>query len=757
MRWPIDGMQLNATRTVALSNWRGVQVHEGDNKFELVIRDADGKEVSREVRSVHYASTPDHVELLPLQSRLIADGKTRSIIAVRFLDKDGVPVRRGINGEFQLNDPYRSAQRREAIEREPLVGNVGGKARFEVGNDGIAMIELEPTTQSGEAVLSFQFNDTRIQLLRAWLEPGQRDWILVGFAEGTAGHKTLSGNMQNLKATDADNQLFDGNKLAFYAKGSIKGDYLLTVAYDTAKQTNAKLLKQAIDPTQYYTLYADATQAQHDAASSSKLYLKLERKQFYAMFGDFDTGLTVTELSRYSRTVNGVKSEYKGEQLGYNAFATVTAQAYVKDEIQGNGTSGLYRLSRSNIVINSDKIRIETRDRFQSQNIVSTHVLTRYLDYDIDYNFGTLSFREPIQSRDGSFNPTYIVAEYESADPIDSKATFGGRGSFKPIKDLEIGATAVHEGTVGATGNLTGFDATYMLSEQTKVRAELAGTDRNRIGNVASGNAWLGEVTHHEAAWDSKVYLREQSGGFGFGQQAASEIATRKVGFDGRLKLDATSQLKGQAYQQDNLTTGAKNTVLEARVDEKISEALNAYYGARTARDTNANINSHSDQLLAGAAYTALDRKLTLRASGRAQCRHGGQRRHAEPFDPGFRLQADRTDQGLRRTGIRARRKDLRQHYSRRSAYPALDGRRDVGFRGRQFHQRRGAPVRQHGHGAALADHRALADRFQRRPQPDHAQHRAPVQPEHAAPLRHHIACGRLHRRLHRLRGRRRL
>jgi len=29
------------------------------------------------------------------------------------------------------------------------------------------------------------------------------------------------------------------------------------------------------------------------------------------MFGDYDTGLTVTELSRYSRTLNGVKSEYK--------------------------------------------------------------------------------------------------------------------------------------------------------------------------------------------------------------------------------------------------------------------------------------------------------------------------------------------------------------------------------------------------------------------------------------------------------------
>ena len=86
-----------------------------------------------------------------------------------------------------------------------------------------------------------------------------------------------------------------------YAKGSIKGEYLLTMAYDSAKHkgdasANPANLNQAIDPTRYYTLYADATQPTFDAASTSKLYLKIERKQFYALFGDFNTGLTVTEF-----------------------------------------------------------------------------------------------------------------------------------------------------------------------------------------------------------------------------------------------------------------------------------------------------------------------------------------------------------------------------------------------------------------------------------------------------------------------------
>lgn len=610
-----DGATANNSRTVALSTWRGMDLRDGANQLVMRVLDASNKVVKEEQRTIRYTTNIDRVVLDTKQSRLIADGKTRPVIAVRFVDRDGYPVRRGINGEFLLNEPYRSWDRREGLERDPLAGRVGGKPRFEVQSDGLALIELEPTTQSGEAILNFQFNDKRTQEVRAWLEAGQRDWILVGFAEGTTGHKTLSGNMQALQAADTEKQLFDGNKLAFYAKGSIKGEFLLTAAYDTSKQTGNKQLRQAVDPTQYYTLYADASQSRFDAASASRLYVKLERRQFYAMFGDYDTGLTVTELSRYSRSLNGVKSEYKGEKAGYNAFATVTAQAYVKDEIPGNGTSGIYRLSRGNLVINSDKVRIETRDRFQSQVIVNTRTLARYLDYDIDYDKGTLTFREPISVRDGNLNPTYIVAEYESADPADKKASYGGRGSFKPTKQLEIGATGVHEGTLGATGNLRGMDVTYQPDDKTKVRAEVASTQRDVAGVSSSGSAWLGEVQHHEEKWDAKAYAREQGAGFGMGQQAGSETGTRKVGVDGRLKLSDTMQLKGQAYKQETLGTGAEHTTIEGRVDQRVGDNVNAYYGARTAQDKSAAGNTQSNQLIGGAAYTMPGKKLSLRGA----------------------------------------------------------------------------------------------------------------------------------------------
>jgi len=39
----------------------------------------------------------------------------------------------------------------------------------------------------------------------------------------------------------------------------------------------------------------------------------------------------------------------------------------MRQEIRGDGTSGMYYLSRRDLVINSEEITIETRDRFRSE------------------------------------------------------------------------------------------------------------------------------------------------------------------------------------------------------------------------------------------------------------------------------------------------------------------------------------------------------------------------------------------------------
>jgi uncharacterized repeat protein (TIGR01451 family) len=612
-----DGKLVNAARTVALSTWSGVSLKEGENLVELRVHNARGALIMDDRRTIHYAGPPVRAVFDPQRSTLVADGKSRPVIAVRLLDKDGQPSRRGIIGDFEINSPYQAFDTLQAIERQPLAGRIGGKPRYEVLDDGTALIELSPTTKVGEVVLGFAFKNDQRQEIRTWLTPAARDWILVGFGEGSLGQKTLSGNMQALQAADADQTLFDENRVAFYAKGQVKGEYLLTIAYDSAKTrgtVDSNTLKQAVDPNQYYTLYADSTDPQFDAASTRKLYLRIEKAQFYALFGDFDTGLTVTELSRYSRSLNGAKSEYHGRQFSYNAFATRTAQAYIRDEIQGDGTSGMYRLSQANIVINSDKVHLETRDRFQSENIVATRDMTPYLDYDIDPVLGTLLFKEPIPVLDANFNPIFIVAEYETQNSTAERLTYGGRGAFKPVNSLELGISDIHEGNVGDSGNLHGADFTYKPDPKTTLKGEIARSDSSIAGIAANGDAWLLQGTHQDDKLSAKVYDREQGLGFGLGQQSNSQSGTRSVGAEAHYKLSADTTLDGQAYREEVLSNPAQRELVEVHVQNR-DGGLTTQMGLRAVKDdVSTGSGGESDQVLAGASYEMLNKQLTLRA-----------------------------------------------------------------------------------------------------------------------------------------------
>ena len=92
------------------------------------------------------------------------------------------------------------------------------------------------------------------------------------------------------------------------------------------------------------------------ASSAEKLYLRLERPQFYALFGDYETGFTESQLGAYSRTMTGAKAEYRGETLAATAFVSDTDLNFQRDEIQGNGLSGPYLLTRRDLILNTEKV-----------------------------------------------------------------------------------------------------------------------------------------------------------------------------------------------------------------------------------------------------------------------------------------------------------------------------------------------------------------------------------------------------------------
>ncbi|MEE4301567.1 MAG: cadherin domain-containing protein [Pseudomonadales bacterium] len=611
-----DGRRKFEAGGVALSTWRGVDIEEGRNVFLATVTQADGV-VRTLVHDVYFSGPPVHGEYVPEASRLVADGVNPPEIAIRLFDSTGSPVRPGMTGEFTVDAPYAPFdQRREEVNiSENLPAQ---RTSYVVYEDGIAYIPLEPTTRSGEVRLTFDFGPRRgTEEFFARLLPAQRDWIVVGFGEGTVGYGTLSDNMIAAREAGNDSGTRTDGRVSLFAKGMIQGKYLLTLAYDTDKRDTGRFGQQ-VDPNRFYTLYGDGSQQQFEAASQEKLYLRIERDAFSALFGDVDTRLGEGELTRFSRRLTGVRTEWADQDWELALFGAETETAFVRDEIRGDGTSGLYRLSGERILQNSERLRIETRDRFDDAVIVETRSLTRFVDYNIDYDAGTVLFRAPVQAQDFDLNPTFIVAEYETEGDGDGRTDVvaGGRVARR-LEQAELGASFVHDGTRGAEASLGGFDARWRPDAVTDVRAEAAWSrGKGGEGSAKKGGAWLIEAERRGEVLTGRGYYREQQQDFGVGQQSVSQGGTRRFGVEMELRMGNASTIQSEAYQQKNLESGALRKVLELESRWQ-REALQFGVGLRSAAEESADGEERrTDQLTARAQQALLDGRLRLGATG---------------------------------------------------------------------------------------------------------------------------------------------
>jgi len=615
-----DGSRKNAAGTAAVSLWRGIPIEGRQSELTAEVRNSDGSLAETLRRTIRYGASPMRAELLRDKSVLVADGVSRPVFAVRLTDRDGRPVRHGMSGDFEVPAPYYPAVEADAQQARQLAGLERARPFWQVqGEDGVAYIELEPTTASGTVSLRFNFRDgeaAREQRLEAWLDPGQRPWTIVGLAEGTVGFNRLQGKVEDL-GRDDDKDLTDG-RVALYAKGRIRGKWLMTLAYDSDKKEDQARFGGVIDPDAYYTVYADRSERRYDASSVRKLYLKLERPQFYALFGDYETGIDEPELARYVRAFNGVKAEYRSDRISATAFAADSPNRHRHDEIQGNGLSGLYALGARPILANSERVAIEVRDRLRSDRIVERRLLTRHIDYDIDYSAGTLRFREPILSRSSSLDPQFIVADYEVDGVAERTINVGGRVGWRSRDEkLRVAATAVRDSNGEATTSLAGADIRYRPSASTEVRAEVAVSDNQaKAGSAApsagTATAWQVEAEHHGSKLDVLAYAREREAGFGLGQTSGAENGTRKFGLDARARLGKAWSLTGSAWHEDYLGSEARRIAARLLVEYRTPDFA-ARAGLTFADDRLADgRRARSNILQLGATTRLLDNKLEL-------------------------------------------------------------------------------------------------------------------------------------------------
>ena len=121
----------------------------------------------------------------------------------------------------------------------------------------------------------------------------------------------------------------------------------------------------------------------------------MDRGKSFLMFGDLrqedgPQGMPVGSYGSLQRNLTGVRLHWegrKGIRLTLNGAQPDTAFAR---EIVPGSNFGLVRLSHMNLLVGSETVVIEVRDRRNPGEVLSRETLVRNVDYDLEYLSGGL-------------------------------------------------------------------------------------------------------------------------------------------------------------------------------------------------------------------------------------------------------------------------------------------------------------------------------------------------------------------------------
>jgi len=588
-----------SVRKIHIFQYVGVRLAPGRNAIALETRTPGGVTSVRSI-AVTVPGPPSRIVLSPAKADVGADGGAPFTFSATLLDSFGKPSPQEMLLTVVLA--------RGKVDGEDLDPATPGHQVKAVG--GVASFAVRGAGETGPGTLAVRAGGNLAAEADVYFVPKPKAWMVAGIADVTAGADTVSGDTGGA----GDDRTFrDGfshdERIALFARGSIGDGYVLTGSYDTGKEKADPLFGRE-DPAKYYPMYGDGSRTGYDAPSGDKLYLKVEKGRSYALYGDYRTDLTQADFARYDRAFTGAKADLDLGAFSVRAFGAETGRFLAKDELRGNGTSGFYFLTRRPVVEGSERVRIEVRDRFHAERVLSSVDKASFADYSIDYESGSILFKEPIPSLDPGMNPVYVVALYESEGGSGGFYTFGGRAAFKPWAGVEIGATAVREDRNLETASLAGVDATLKAGERLRVKAEIAGTDTAGNGR---GTAWKVEAEGAPAAKTAvSAYYRSVGRDFENLSAQTAEPGTVKYGAKADYRATPSTGFKAEGYVEDNEAAGTRLASVAGSVarawDNVTVEA--GYRNLREENDGSAAGDSDSHM-----AFASASRRLTDRAT----------------------------------------------------------------------------------------------------------------------------------------------
>ena len=578
-----------AEKQVQAWEYIGVDLKAGDNVLELAQVDQFGN--ARGTVKIRVVAPGELAKIaleLP-QGGGVADGKTPAKIIVKLLDAHGVPVAGRTPVTLDASRGKWTADDLDPQEPGTQVFVEGGRGEF----------ALLPPLEPGESQIVAKTGNLHAEARLDFL-PELRDLVATGVIEGVVNMRNMkAGTIQPTRASDGfeqelrqlsrewnDGKTTAGARAAFYLKGKVKGDYLLTAAYDSDKDTQERLFRD-IQPDEFYPVYGDSGQRGYDAQSTSKLYVRVDHNRSYLLWGDFTTNSTseTRKLTNYSRSLTGVKEHFENSRVSVNAFASRDTTRQVIEELPANGTSGPFQLSTPNALVNSEKVEIITRDRNQPSLILTSVTDTRFTDYEIETLTGRILFKAPVPSVDRDLNPVFIRVTYEVDQGGGEFWVVGVDGQVKVTDRVEVGGVYVKDQNPLAPFTLGGANLAIKVGEGTYIISEAARTISGL--DDAKGNAGRIEVKHEGKDFKADVYTARTDKEFNnpgaWLTQGRSESGARLD-----YKLSTKTTLKAEALRTEDVTTGDVRTGATVTVQHQLKESLTLEIGMRYAQEKGA-------------------------------------------------------------------------------------------------------------------------------------------------------------------------
>jgi flagellar motor protein MotB len=327
------------------------------------------------------------------------------------------------------------------------------------------------------------------------LEFGRSDWFYVGVADLTMAWNHTRGPAEALAGDSAStnyDSLADG-RLAFYVNGRFGEDWGLKASADTREgpvqdlfsnflDKSPESLFRRIDPDYHYPTFGDDGTVEETAPTLGKFFVKLNKGENHALWGNFKVGYVDNELTLVERGLYGANlhlqspgtTNFGERRLVLDGFAADPGTVSTREEYRGTGGS-LYFLRRQDLLVGSERARIEVRDKASGLVTAVTH-LQPVLDYDIDYLQGRVLLSEPVAATvnddlvvrsDGlSGDEAWLVIQYEYTpgfNELDSVVA-GGEGRYWFNDFVKLGFTANHNQEDAGDSSLYGANLTLRKS-----------------------------------------------------------------------------------------------------------------------------------------------------------------------------------------------------------------------------------------------------------------------------------------------------